>query len=1172
MLEPLQQETIPTEEEVAVAEAEIVAVQEAVRTGTYQEVTGNPADDMQSKGPIAFIQPPLSVTQTTGEDEAISEEIKLVAVATAEAILSTTLVDSDSFELIGSLPFFTNATLEGFVTEVEGFEQQAQISLTGTLGPGYAAETVFAQSDIPPMGEDPTTINAVKGILSTSEDPQAGAFAGQFGGVSGTWRGLFFSIYAQRPEATGDVYEAGFLYGAPASSQDPLAIGDEGSFSAAGSLIRTGDYGTVQIPAPGAPDPLADALYRQFERGTTTSHVPNLATVVVVPSILELEHSAPVDRLTLTNGKLLEVWLEKSESGIYINDTEQNTWDADYGQTDTSGTYYILGSVSATDDQAGVIGVLDKGHVSISGNLTYLDQTHIGSILMEQRGTYSYGYGGYIHNYSTVTAGAFSKTPLAFSGEATGELTYLFGSEFVLIDSTPNAQELVGGIADTLFTGTPTAVTMMGSHDGYYLGDEPLLMYGSGWNILNGANGLISGGDGSGNFRGYMVGIWRDETIRSAMQLLYIDSDGSTGVLSGPAAGFYVPDLTMWRLDGTLAATPIGSTDVLPGDLSKPASIIPDHFKGTDYASTVGVGGFDVDGGGSLNARVAMGDPIRINDQKWGIWNAAFGGGYDGVTGNNWTVALGGQLDEAYDGTFLSDGFWVGNIFGSLWDDNDLAGLYLAEAITDTKLYTYVGEILGSHWETVESGDWQAAGIGTYIYEDLDFNGAWGGTSLYANNGSLSSIGTDTGKIGLIDRGSNTYDMTAIGTFSYDEAGGESYLWNSDVSGTETGSSGQFEGYTGGHWRLLEANPDNPDLGELDGDAFFLFITDNGELLPSEMGLMVGDVTGVYIETDDSGDDGFFIAESLMKEVPMASTTSAADYLPVEVSTDFNKVGGNVALTHIGASFQQFGPTSVIFPDQNWGVWESYFYGTGMNEDNWYLSLIDDNLPDGVRWVEVFGTRDSTTHELSGNAPGAWIDLEHAVTGVTGGEVKGTFDPTNWHAVALGSFMDTGKFMDMLATNKAALEKLNIPVVEIGRANLTQSSSTVADGSITGAYMNDVVFFDYNQGGVTPRIFATNDVGGNYSGTIWANDVVNLQGNGLAAQMTIDNFTPSGNWGARVQGGGTYSGTGTMNTQTIWMEGGAAGTAGTSTFSGTAAGVAGTGTNPYAPSVDSVSP
>jgi len=1325
VLEPLLQETIPTEAEVAAVEEDVETVQTAVHEQIAATVKGDQTKDILVEGAGNVANPPLLNREDPGGGgiTSISEEIKLRALADLTRV---TLVESEPFDLTGS-SFLTEASLTGELVEQDSGQLVGTLVLSGTLGDDVTAPTVVAQSELI-TGQDsegePVSqpITAIKGNLITAQDPEAGAFAGQMGGVNGTWRGLFFSIYAQRPSAEGETYNAGFVYGDPATAQDPVATGPGGEFSAAGTLsASTPDaFGTVQLSSPTAPVTLSDQLYSQFTP-YAESHVPSLLNVTAAPWIKEGTRTLNseedgLNQLTLLNGKLLEVWLEPHSgegSGNYSNPDGHASWVADYGQTDNS-TYYILGQLSGTDDMAGSPAEGETGHVSIDGNLGYMDTYYMGDILLAHRGTYddsldyisitggavsksplAYGgdwdfdtvyenndgmmsvvgyesgilggrtspfdnttselvaYGdfgfellekhylwnapiganriilgpeGLDHDYGSVlegftagfwrhgaseagsiagdavavyrdstgkaglltsgdiqgafypnlnqwtargtwqqqakasdlslnyyitsgslnegafggrfsrggsitgfedegqtrfladfsgtpydslpwgiynikfgssetekygkylqptsedssttvafsgrlggtgsfdtgadgywmaditngnweadgditanvtgiyltthqvggmqgpftglynetlesveyregiwigqSIGTFSGTPLEISGQATGELTYFTGSEFLVINaSTPNIEGLIGGIDDTLFTGTPTPVILMGAHDAYDPDYEPLLMYGSGL-ILDGANGLISGGDAAGNFYGYMVGTWRDEAIQAGAVSLYIDGDGTAGTLQGGSAGGYAPGVDMWLVDGMLTATPRGATAVAPGNLA--TSLIKDHFKGSESASTVGLGGFE--NGGSLSAKVAVGDPIRINDQDWGVWNAAFGGSYDGTTGNTWSVNLGGQIDENYSGTFTSDGNWVATIQGNLWDDNDLLGLYEAKAITPSTLYSYTGEIIGSHWDTGESGDWQAAGIGSYIMESLTFNGTWAGTSLYSNlNGEFLYEGTDFAKVGLIDRGGSQYDLTAVGTFTYDESGGgDSFLWNSWIWGDETGTAltDQLKGFTGGHWRLSEADP---DTGELDGTVALVFFKEDGTV-----GLMKGPAAGAFNETDNLNDSGFFLAEGSLSSEELSMAHGALDFpdsimMTAELAGAF--ANGESIEAHDAINRSEF----------------MFIYDTDAGSV----------LPAGVFNLRFDDPANSYGDKPAGDAP--WS----AVVGGTAVFDNGYTDELYWMASIDGTWADDGEINGVLGQSDDNLEAFGYYVSELQLGTLS---------------------------------------------------------------------------------------------------------------------------------------
>ena len=529
VLEPLQQETIPTEEEVATAEAEIAAVQEAVRSGRYEEVTGSPAGDQQRTGPAAAIQPPISFIQDPNPVEtSVSEEQKL-AVATEAAIQAITLVVSNEFTLGETVYsyFLTDATINGFVVEPSVGAQQSEFVLSGKVGPNYTASTVYAMSDI-----TGSTLpkKAITGKLATADDAQAGAFSGEVGGVAGTWRGLFFSIYARRPAPEGDIYEAGFLYGGMAGNQ-PTSIFDVGKdWSAAGSLILSESFGEVQIPEPAPPAGLGEALYNKFD--IVESYVPGLDDLEVGPSIKESSTSRFTKRLTLTEGNVLEVWLQtiSADYGRYKNEDGLTSWVADYGQTDGS-YYYILGSVSGTDD--------NNGHVSISGNPRYLDTAYFGEILVEHRGTY-FPTDDESFPYDSVTSGAIIKTPLAW-----GIDTLYDNSDGVMI-SVNNEWGIAGGRTSPLDNTTAELIAYGAYEDdlagGHYLWNSEL----SGSEI----------DDSSAEFEGYTAGFWRNANanlgnINGQAIAIYKDLSGNAGLLGSiNVAGSYYPGLKQWYAVG----------------------------------------------------------------------------------------------------------------------------------------------------------------------------------------------------------------------------------------------------------------------------------------------------------------------------------------------------------------------------------------------------------------------------------------------------------------------------------------------------------------------------------------------------------------------------------------------------------------------------------------------
>ena len=131
------------------------------------------------------------------------------------------------------------------------------------------------------------------------------------------------------------------------------------------------------------------------------------------------------------------------------------------------------------------------------------------------------------------------------------------------------------------------------------------------------------------------------------------------------------------------------------------------------------------------------------------------------------------------------------------------------------------------------------------------------------------------------------------------------------------------------------------------------------------------------------------------------------------------------------------------------------------------------------------------------------------------------------------------------------LRKLNIPVVEVGSVNLTYSNYSCTD-CITNVNMNNVKFFA-SQTGQPPTIWATNNVSGQFNGTVPTYYSVALTGGGFTVNFTPTVWdTQNNKWAANISGSGSLNIGGTPTT--IQMKGvGAGGISGTN-FSGTAAG------------------
>lgn len=88
-----------------------------------------------------------------------------------------------------------------------------------------------------------------------------------------------------------------------------------------------------------------------------------------------------------------------------------------------------------------------------------------------------------------------------------------------------------------------------------------------------------------------------------------------------------------------------------------------------------------------------------------------------------------------------------------------------------------------------------------------------------------------------------------------------------------------------------------------------------------------------------------------------------------------------------------------------------------------------------------------------------------------GGELLGTFNPDTytWESFSSGAWMETSRFLYMAATEngRAGLQALNIPCIEIGKANLSGSGG---NGGALTVNMVDTTFFSYTKRRPTPHL------------------------------------------------------------------------------------------------------
>ena len=650
-------------------------------------------------------------------------------------------------------------------------------------------------------------------------------------------------------------------------------------------------------------------------------------------------------------------------------------------------------------------------------------------------------------------------------------------------------------------------------------------------------------------YEGIFWKLWRAQGslyVRSA-----IGNAGPEGTVNIPNPG-----------GGTYRITLNGNVTDAAGNTSTVSETVMGPFDLNHYALTGSVVGF-----GSVMTGTAQGNVSAVADPTWtGGWSNRLTIDSDHTNGP-WQMVAAGQTSDSLG----HNGYWFETITNTeISTDPDGAGSSTLTYLTDTTLGKGTADLTVDFNGVTEYE-------GTLTEEFLFFSGDWGsgpGTLYYFNfnSNNIASAGEDDGLVGLKIINSETFYLYALGEYTDDgsSVGYGGYVWNSPIDGNQfssgTAGHGGFQGYTGGSW--TSASP-----GTMDGHATAVFWSDGWTA-----GLLFGPVQGVFVPMSEEGGiiHGAWMAEGMVKAVVMAT---GLDPSSVSVSTSSVNFYGSGGFGAEGSSPYIYVENSLgeaaNIDGQDWGVWKSVLGGTysGSTSDYWLLSL-SNSAPGpmgGVdRWAQVVGSPQSGG-KMDADVAGAWVDLDNASTGVMGGKLKGVFNPAHstWLAAAMGSFIETNKFLDMIRDNKLeALQALNIPCIEVGRAHLTGTGGYYGGG--LNVNMWDTTFFRYSTG-VAPRIWASGNVTGqdtSGAGSLHENWAVPLTGSSsnanLEANFTMKNF--SGNtgdkWNASVQFNpgstvGPQGGSPEDKHDVGGSVGGAVGKIGTGgNFSGTAAGVA----------------
>jgi len=308
-------------------------------------------------------------------------------------------------------------------------------------------------------------------------------------------------------------------------------------------------------------------------------------------------------------------------------------------------------------------------------------------------------------------------------------------------DTSAYAYGLLGGTT-SLFTGFPVHVTAIGQ---FYKIDDNMnaSIWGNSINSYNYTDDTNTTYDG-GAYTAYMGGIKNGDALKGLLLGLYIaptqNEDGTynAGYLTGSLAGTVYKDLGMFEMDGaitqgeTVAAVAIAPEDLTSniwGNDSEISMTQGGGYGGYYYAALADDSGV-IQGYGGFNT-VSIVDFTNYVPEPWGLWGANMYGSLTGSLDSGWTSLMGGYggfgayVYSYTDGETVShdlyndDGFFLGDISNGTWTGNELSADFTGRYITNTKLGTLTGNMIGTYY--ADTNTWEAMGLGTYSGTDLAY-------------------------------------------------------------------------------------------------------------------------------------------------------------------------------------------------------------------------------------------------------------------------------------------------------------------------------------------------------------------------------------------------------------------------------------------------------------------
>lgn|GEM_PF-5123709 len=519
-------------------------------------------------------------------------------------------------------------------------------------------------------------------------------------------------------------------------------------------------------------------------------------------------------------------------------------------------------------------------------------------------------------------------------------------------------------------------------------------------------------------------------------------------------------------------------------------------------------------------------------------------------------------------------GYWISRI-GAISDGSSITGTSSLTAMNRRTMGSGSGTVGGTvSPDQVGYYVWSLYDYGlNYTESWLSFYNSFSPSSKYMSAGQVHTDGSFTMHMGGLGSlwTSSSASFYGLGLYDPGQSGfslpkiwrAEIYSDNIDSGFTMTYDGGAYRGYMSGIVR-----PASASTALLEGDAALLYVDNNGA--DRRMGILTGSLSGTCYPAP-----GMAEVQGTLQRVDMGASPLEPANLTFGLQS-FEHGSGSGAFTLGGSdavytlSFTQptgYAPMYLkyITGAPAFGIFQTEIYGLYDNPasfDGWYFDVdgatsILAAFPDQYSGLSITGTSWSGSR-LSGTAVGYWADIGSALgpaTGVMAGKVLGTYNSSaqTFQSVITGSWLETNKLLTMINTgsspNVAALQALNIPCFEVGRATLSGTNG------LSYVTLNNVIFLASSTGAV-PSIWATGSVSGvNQVGAILA---VPVNGGGLSATFQMRKWNESngvGNWMATVDNGSGSIAGGGPNVQNLQFKGVAAGSfTGLVNFTGTAAG------------------